>query len=515
MTTEELCRILIVDDELLIRQGIRHYLDWEQEGFVIVGEAANGREALEMVELTNPHIIIMDIVMPIMDGEELTRIVKKRYPDIEVIILSSFGDFDYVRSTFQSGVVDYILKPKLNGENLLKAVKTAASKIPSLAYMNKNIEVNLSFNQILEKLITGYEVKLNEELLLKELPFDTFCLLGLDVNREQADGSPKIPLEEFKKVFTENVKDAVCFPLPTDEKVFLVNCRHRVMPDIRIFVGNFLKSHSNINGVLTEEFLELSQLGYVYKHSLADLVNCRFYFPDVQLLTASSIKPSREPKHFNLEWFTGELKRKHFDIAFHYLEEHVSVISTCYTIDIYDYKAFFNNIIFNITILLSNMGYDVKDLEQSKYSYFRAVDEVQFAGEAVVILNGFIDKVRAIVRTENNQSDNQNLKKIMDYIMEHYTEPLTLTDVANHFHFNPSYLSSFFSSHNKEGFNGFLNKVRIEEATKLLTKGKIPISEISSMVGYSDHSYFCKVFKKISGISPSQYRKQQIRVDDK
>src|SRR3954471_14313925 len=116
---------------MLIRQGIKHYINWEQEGFLIVGEASNGQEALELVETTNPHIIITDIVMPIMDGEELTRIVKERYPYIEIIILSSFGEFDYVRSTFQNGVVDYILKPKLNADGLLKALKTASSRIPS------------------------------------------------------------------------------------------------------------------------------------------------------------------------------------------------------------------------------------------------------------------------------------------------------------------------------------------------------------------------------------------------
>ena len=96
---------------------------------MIVGEASNGQEALELIEATEPHIIITDIVMPIMDGEELTRIVKEKYPHIEIIILSSFGEFDYVRSTFQSGVVDYILKPKLNADGLLKALKTASSRI--------------------------------------------------------------------------------------------------------------------------------------------------------------------------------------------------------------------------------------------------------------------------------------------------------------------------------------------------------------------------------------------------
>lgn len=93
------CKVLIVDDEVLIRQGIKHYVNWEEEGFTMIGEASNGEEALAIIEKENPHIVITDIVMPIMDGIELTKKVKEEYPEIEVIILSSFSDFDYVRST--------------------------------------------------------------------------------------------------------------------------------------------------------------------------------------------------------------------------------------------------------------------------------------------------------------------------------------------------------------------------------------------------------------------------------
>lgn len=118
-----ICKVLIVDDEILVRQGIKYVLDWEQEGFQIVGEAANGREALNSLQTLQPHIIITDIVMPVMDGEELTRLVKRDYPATEVIVLSSFSEFHYVRSTFQHGVADYILKPKLEAGALLQVLK--------------------------------------------------------------------------------------------------------------------------------------------------------------------------------------------------------------------------------------------------------------------------------------------------------------------------------------------------------------------------------------------------------
>ena len=116
-----------------------------------------------------------------------------------------------------------------------------------------------------------------------------------------------------------------------------------------------------------------------------------------------------------------------------------------------------------------------------------------------------------IIDEYQNRINSYMINKIIEYINEHYTEQLTLTEVSKLFKFNYYYLSSYFSSHNKEGFNEFVNKIRIENACDFLKKD-IPISDISSMVGYSDHSYFCKVFKKFTGVTPSKFRKSSIKI---
>ncbi|WP_297566821.1 response regulator [uncultured Faecalibaculum sp.] len=103
--------VLIVDDEYLIRQGVEFMIDWEKEGFTIIGKAANGREALELAQSRHPDLVISDIVMPEMDGMELTSRLQEICPDTQVIILSSYSEFDYVRNTLTHGAADYILKP--------------------------------------------------------------------------------------------------------------------------------------------------------------------------------------------------------------------------------------------------------------------------------------------------------------------------------------------------------------------------------------------------------------------
>ncbi|WP_205182159.1 response regulator transcription factor [Neobacillus cucumis] len=496
-------RVLIVDDEILIRQGIKYYLNWEQEGFEVVGEASHGQEALELIEVVKPHIVITDIAMPIMDGEELTRIVKERFPQIEVIVLSSFGDFDYVRSTFQSGVIDYILKPKLDAESLLKALKKAACRIPSLQSLDKPLEVSPSIEQIINKLISGYKVTYDSSKLAEFFPNQRFCLLGVELK----SGQEELPHHIKEKVTTGLTEQNYSFYI--EKNIIVINGDD--FSGLIPLAKRIAESELDVGFVLSEEFEDFSTIGYLYKEELVKLLNYRFYFPN-QLVLRKQDLPKQLPKYetFNLDWFTSELKRKHFDLAFDYLRVHVTEFSTCYTTDVHEYKSFFGNILFNIMILLSNMEYDITELKQEKYTYFKAFEDARSAVDAVEQLDRFIGKAKNAVLRLPLQPENFNIKKILDYMNDHYAEPLTLTGVAQYFHFNPSYLSSYFASHHGEGFIEYLNRIRIEEATKLLIQGTARISEISGMVGYSDHSYFCKVFKKIKGLSPSQFRRKQL-----
>ena len=510
----ELCRTLIVDDELLIRQGIKHYINWQQEGFEIVGEASNGQEALELIAQTNPHIIMTDIVMPIMDGEELTRIVKEKYPHIEIIILSSFGEFEYVRSAFQNGAADYILKPKLEAVALLEVLKKAANRIPSFQLKEKQMEKPLSIKHIMQRLLSGYEINVDQEFISKAFPYDYFCLLGVDLNNQVSKSADEFQPYIKRKMETtlQTVSGLVHHSFMIDENilVFLLNVDDDKREPFLKAVYQLAESEPGCRFALSEEFADFSQAFYIYKGSLVKLLNYQFYFPNVPLLIEDSLpqQPAKQ-ENFNLDWFTSEFKRKHFDSAFSFLRDHVETLSSCYTTDVFEFKAFLGNIVFNITILLSNMDYNVKEIEDARYAYFKSIDEAKTAGESVQLLEGFTEEAKKCINSFENQPENLNMKKLLEYIMDHYAEPLTLTEVAKHFHFNPSYLSSYFSTHNNEGFIEYLNKVRVEEASKLLIKGTGTISEISGLVGFSDHSYFCKVFKKLKGLSPSQYKRKQ------
>ncbi len=514
MTTKELSKIVIVDDEILIRQGIKHYLNWEQEGFQIVGEASNGKEALEIIERTHPEIVITDIVMPIIDGEELTRIVKSKYPNIEIIILSSFGEFDYVRSTFQSGVVDYILKPKLDANTLLEVLNKAVSRIPTSETNETKQQEQTAINHVIEKLISGFEVDYDAKQLSRVFPYDSFYLLGVVFSQN----TPRGDLIQIQDSITQQYQSYLAqaayhtITIEKNEIVLIMNINKDKSQKVIDFAERVAGIHTNSGFVLSEQFSDLSQIGKIYNEKVSKLIQYRFYFPNIPLLREQDLQreiPNIEA--FKMEWFTNEWKHSRFQEACSYLQEYVSEFSKCYTMDVFEFKSFFENIIFRITVILNNMEYDVADIGSSKYEYLRSINEANSSSETVEQLNKFIEHVNKCLYSEKNQPSNLKMKKLLQYIEDHYADPLSLTDVAEHFHFNPSYLSNYFSTNNKEGFVEYLNKVRIEKASQHLLKDSASISEISGIVGYSDHSYFCKVFKKINGMSPSKFRRKHTK----
>ncbi|MCP3762222.1 response regulator transcription factor [Domibacillus sp. A3M-37] len=507
--TSELCKVLIVDDELLIRQGIKHYIQWEQEGFKIVGEASNGQEALSLIEAVQPHIVMTDIVMPIMDGEELTKIIRAAYPRIQVIVLSSFGEFDYVRSTFQQGVTDYILKPKLEGTLLLKALQNAADKIPSFQLVKRTQKEESSASFYIKRLMEDYSIEVEEDEMQKAFPYKSFFIISLQLKKSA--GKSNYIKEKLRNDLQKQLPDSFFLPIQSGEGEvgFLVNidlhqekCLVQVVEHTSMIMPELVWS-------VSDHFSKVNNVKRMYEQQAAALKRYSFYFPDQSFFHNEGLPAvETDEQSFQLTAFTDMLKRSQLEEAIDNLLLHVDKLSRNYTNDIQEFKRFLSNIIFNVTLLVRDLGCENAKFYKDKYAYFASIDGSVRADEAIRQLMNFLTDVKQAVYNQSTSKIDPGIKKIMDYIDQHYDQPLTLTEVASRFHFNPSYLSTYFSNHSSEGFSEYVTKVRIEKAVDLLQQRHIFISEISGKVGYADHSYFCKVFKKVKGMSPSSYRKQ-------
>jgi two-component system response regulator YesN len=166
-------------------------------------------------------------------------------------------------------------------------------------------------------------------------------------------------------------------------------------------------------------------------------------------------------------------------------------------------KNLVKNMLYN---LLESIDGSQDELDEMRYRYFDLIDQSHYS-EDLIDSFGFIREDIMNYIQAKSYSEDTRINKILDYISSHYAESLDLAGLAKVFNFNYYYLSAYFSQHMVEGFSGYLNRIRIDQACRLLEEEDYTIAQISNMVGYSEQSYFSRVFKKMTGMTPSKWRK--------
>ena len=507
------CKILIVDDELIMRQGITHMFDWEKDGFQIIGQASNGHEAIEMIKKNTPNIVISDIVMPQIDGLELTKYIQTNYPEIQIVILSSYSDFEYVKSSFQYGAVDYILKPSLNPAELLKTVKKASSKIQSLNLPSKPVS---STSNILNRLIFGFDSNINLDYINNLFIHPSFCLFGINAKNIYSNYDERHKMIDYT-IFKINEE------FSSNDAIQIINIDNEII----ILVVNFEnKNYTNILDkfteiskevsinfseaffILSKTFNSITDIKSVYENDFLILTKQSFYNKTNNFLCSEDFKTSPTIDKFNFKGFSESVALMKIPNAFERLTQYIEKAISTKALTEFELKTLIQNSFYNVITTLEYLDFDSNSL---KHDFFNKIDNCKYAEDLMVTYKYLLNYFNEIINKYESKINSHMINKITQYIYSHYDEQLTLSDVSKLFNFNYYYLSSYFSSHNKEGFNEFLNKIRIEKACDFL-KQDIPISDISSLVGYSDHSYFCKVFKKFTGLTPSNFRKGSINI---
>lgn len=503
------CKIVIIDDEFIMRQGIKYILDWEKEGFQIVGEATNGQEGLDLIEEVNPDIVLADIVMPKIDGVELADILSKKYPDIQLIILSSYDKFEYVRAALLNGAVDYILKPTLSSSILLKALLKAAANIPGFS-QNKNGET--SYGHLFENYILGYIDKLDDIVFAEIFPNTLYRILG--VNLKTISKGNKAKMAEIERMIIMDFKDIdeyECLCRILEEKYLIIVLNYRIkdektiIPNVELCAKKISKIYDNIFFVISKSFSDMQQIKHFYQKSIKEHIDLKFYYPN-QMFYIIDKNRINNFERFEFDEFTRRIQNNQFVEAYDLLQNYVKYAISI-LMDEDRLKNITKNLVYNFIIEIQREDFNE---EQFKDEFFTAIDDTQNIDEFECEFNKF-----SLYLIENIQrmSENDIIKKIKRYIDENLNKNLDLVNIAELYGFSYHYLSAYFNKHSKEGFSEYLNKVRIDRAKHMLQKTNMSISSISEEVGYSEQSYFCKVFKKIVGLTPSNYRRKSRKED--
>lgn len=508
------CRILIIDDEFIMRQGIKHMIDWESEGFQIIGEAANGTEALKLIDSLEPHIIISDIVMPGLNGVDFAKIVQAKYPDIQILILSSYNDFEYVKSTLLSGAIDYILKPSLNPTELMKSLKKAAGKISGLTISSDR---TLHINSTISRYILGFHGDLDLNAFRDLFPLSSYFIFGIHLKQIYGKSNEKYhSFSNMLKTCRETTLQEYSCELVfiNDEVLFLIinyseEYQNTLLHSVKKTADFCILQEPKAFFCLSRPFQRIDEIKDIYNNSFIPLTMRRFYCRGSSLLMDYKKHAARIPPKFDFKQYSKLITSNQYNEALTLLYQYTVQAMNEFHMDEFELKSLLKNNFYQIILAFEEQDIIVSHLKQESFSQ---IDEVEYADELLNHLDYIILTFRHILEENQNNLGSHMITKILAYIEENYAEPLDLAEVANQFNFNYHYLSSYFSSHNQEGFSEYLTKIRIEKAKELLSRNQLPIFEISGSVGYSDHSYFCRVFKKTTGYTPSSYRKKNTSI---
>ncbi|MDA9471017.1 response regulator transcription factor [Enterococcus sp. 5H] len=467
-------KIMIVDDEFYIHNGFANILPWDQLGYTISNTAANGLEALKLCEENQPDIIFTDIMMPHLDGIELTKAVTKRYPEIKVVILSSYNDLDYVKTAMINGAREYILKPSINAEIVEQILL-------DLCPPTKKFQLSLSHFSEKEKA---------EVISLREIHFDYpyfSCFLIQENNFFTIN-----EITEFVKRFL-NEPNFQIYTLP------FKNC-------YLVLINHSLSNHTIELSTLTLPYIffnSTNDIGWLEDQlSLAVKFygDFHYYFSTPYFIwNSQDLIIETHQLHSEQKTINKLIKKEYFSEAIMSLQ---SIAEDQRPFLKSDFQNFFSS---NIISLLSKMEDTLnRSIAMEKLTYLTINNQVDTQDQAAQNIVSFLKSVR---QNYLNNSEDTTIQLILDYIQKHYATGINLASIAEQFHFNYNYLSRYFVTVTGQSFTDYLNDIRITAAKQLLKKTDLAISDVSAQVGYTDTSYFSKVFKKITQTSPSNYRR--------
>ncbi|MCI8523331.1 MAG: response regulator transcription factor [Lachnospiraceae bacterium] len=533
-------KIFLVEDESIVREGLRDNIPWQQYGYEFVGEASDGEMALPLIQKTKPDVLLTDIKMPFMDGLSLSRIVHQEFPDMKIIIISGYDDFEYARQAISVGVEQYLLKP-ITRANLQKVLTQLRAKIESEQeqkhYQEKFQDESREYEQFSR---TNFFVKVFEGRMPVQDIYEEAAKLSLKINapcynilmfsllEKRAGENMGFESEGFARKREELLHYFVRYP---ENLVFRWNVNT---------YGVLIKGSAEQMKELTDRCLEnvericrptedivdwyaavgepverLSLLAECYSR-VNHLFAYRFLMPQVHIFTEEvtvDYMPQRGEgkfKDIDSSKMDPELIR---DFLLRGSREDIPEFVDSYLLAIREAlqsRMFQNYLVLHVHFVtlayVESIGGDKEEFMESAGDG-QIQDEKLTAEEIAPYIRGMLDKAMELRDRESDNQSKRVLKKALDYIEENYAqESFSLNSVAGEVNVSANYFSAIFSQAMQVTFIEYVTQKRMEKAKKLLKQTEKHAGDIALEVGYKDPHYFSFVFKKTQGCTPREYR---------
>jgi two-component system response regulator YesN len=526
---------MIVDDEPIIRMGLKKIVNWEDYGFKVVCEARDGEDALKLLEEHSIDFIVTDIRMHKITGIELLRAIRERESDIPVLLLSGYDDFSYAQEGIRLGAFDYILKP-LDAQKLKNAL-TNAHKIVSMK-AKKNHEFNLnksiSREKILYDLLRGKNLMQMDEYIAKydlplvknkvqvamveinELLINSEERIGSDIGRAQEESVHALIERELMKSGIEyfsvvdgdfGKKFVIAQPYEEVEAATFNQSFTEVLSSILKASKEELKNNLNIG--VGNPYNQLYSIHKSYLNA-KEALKYKYVLGTGRLIHINELSEVRQenfiyPIEKEKALIAAVIQGK--DDSLNMAKELIKDIAQVLNFDIFRIKMVFTQIvnsIYNNILSKYNFLADIYGVSQIGKSNFLGLETLQEVEkkltEDISIFIGFIKEYNL------NQGDNI-VPRACEYVLNNIEEDITLTSISNNLHISKNYLCSIFKQQTGENFLEYVTKAKMERAKVLLKKYDLKVYEVSDTLGYKETKYFSSLFKKHTGCTPAEYKK--------
>ncbi len=534
-------KVLIADDEQKVCQLINGLIDWKELGLEVIGLANDGTEALAMIENNNPDIVITDIRMPGYDGIELIKKAKEKNPDINFIIVSGYRHFDYAHNAIKYGVEDYLLKPLKKAE----LMSTLHKMIEKQRKKSEGIHQAECLKQRIEDDSGKLKLKFITDLLLKSASGNSLLTIE-EVNAEYHFNfvndnfqavvvKPDIVYEEGNEsiypLLLKKSKEIVCKFLKPYSRDFIIY-------EANLSVCSIL-NFSEENGVLLRKQLKqimdsINELNDVFLN-VKTTIGVGEVVHDINKITETILGAKQAVDNRLVsgtggiiqsksgcmdappvsDYVTGAFRRQFLSFIESLDNRGVAQMINDLNLQLQSTNHITGCLILGIcNEIIDIFDFAVKNLSPSdwqnklvKSRYYERLDMCGTMQGVFTLLTGELTTYLKDLAEEKKQAYTKPIREAKQYMKENYALPLTLEEVSRRVGFNPSYFSTLFKKETKLNFLEYLADIRVENAKQLLCDTTKTVVEIAEQVGYSDLKHFSKLFKRTTGLTPSEYRK--------
>lgn len=514
-------RAAIVDDEPVIRFGIRASVNWQQENIGLAGDFANGEEAWRAIGEEGVDILITDIKMPVMDGLELAKLALARHPGTKVILISSYTDFEYVRQGLKLGVADYLLKPTLEPEGLLELVRKCVRAIEEdrqrererqLLRRTQRLQERRRFEADIKRALAnadeGGAPALAPSWLRAGYAVGTVLIDRVREYEEQHGSllAGMLP-EDMHELFCEAVDEGAAFVLPGPSLAFVLAAEGAAekAQALRDLWRTRLNVATTIGLACGDAGAELRE---TYRRS-ARAARRRFYegegfYEDVGANAGELGAPADGGKGEATlsQRLRQALAAKDATAAEAAVREQAARWAERRT----DADAVRRAAVETATSLLSG--------EQEPSALLEGLEELKRAETLDALVRMLLAQLRGYRGTgafgaPNVRGNKRLVEKAIAHLEANYTGDLTLQQLADHVHMSKNYFCLQFKVHTGMNFMDYLIRLRLGRAKALLDESDLKIYEVAERAGFGDAKHFGKLFKRMTGLSPVEYRERR------